>query len=107
MKSRFDFVNQILIEELYDKRLPALTSFREGLDHFGLLRFTRMYPDTWRPFFVAEPEGELLTAKTFLAMVHSEPGNNEETRAYTHFCQFLNKYEGQSGTADCIVLHQF
>jgi hypothetical protein len=50
MKSRFDFVNQILIEELYVKRLPALTSFKEGLDHFGLLKFVQMNPDTWRPF---------------------------------------------------------
>jgi hypothetical protein len=66
MKSRFDFINQILIEELYVKRLPALTSFKEGLDHFGLLKFLEMNPDIWRPFlWKMEDSMMLLQPKRF------------------------------------------
>ena len=101
MKSRFDFINQILIEELYDKRLPALTSFREGLDSFGLVKLMQINPDTWKPFFVTKTgiRDEPLTAKKFLSLIHSEPKNDDEERAYTHFRHFLDIQENQS---ECI-----
>lgn len=45
---------------------------------------------------------DALTAKIFLSLVHSEPQNDQEMRAYTHFGQFLNKYENLTGT-DCLL----
>ena len=107
MKSRFDFINQILIEELYDKRLPALTSFREGLDSFGLVKLMQINPDTWKPFFVAKTgiRDEPLTAKKFLSLIHSEPKNDDEERAYTHFSHFLDIQENRSGTKSFNVIY--
>jgi hypothetical protein len=97
MKSRFDFVSHILIEELYDKRLPCLQSFREGLDHFGLLRFLQKNPEGWRPFFVKEDTSQQISSEKFLSLLTSKPKNEEEKRAYAHLVQFANESENLSG----------
>jgi hypothetical protein len=97
MKSRFDFVSHILIEELYDKRLPCLQSFREGLDHFRLLRFLQKNPEGWRPFFVKEDTSQQISSEKFLSLLTSKPKNEEEKRAYAHLVQFVNESENPSG----------
>ncbi|XP_028412592.1 uncharacterized protein LOC114535489 [Dendronephthya gigantea] len=101
IKSRVDFISQILIEELYDKRLPSLISFKEGLDHFGLIKFIQMSPDTWKPFFVANDGSQeiSLTAKKFLSLVQSDPKSDEEKITYSYFGDFLEKHEN---TSECI-----
>ena len=99
MRSRFDFINQILIEELYDKRLPCLTSFREGLDHFGLIKLLHNNPDLWKTFFIDKDgsQSKPITAKDFLDLLKSEPKSDEEKQAYAHFNTFLGKHENLTG----------
>ena len=105
MRSRFDFINQILIEELYDKRLPCLTSFREGLDHFGLIKLLQMNPNGWKQFFVDKDgrQSKPLTAKDFLSLVKSEPKSEEEEQAYAHFSTFLARNENLIGKCYCFL----
>ncbi len=75
MRSQFDFINKILIEELYNKQLPCLTSFREGLDHFGLIKLLQNNPDLWKPFFVEKDgsQSKPITAKYCTSNLHVPP----------------------------------
>ena len=98
MKCRFEFVSRILIEELYDKRLPALQRFREGIDHFGLLQFLQRNPDGWKPYFVRKGTIQQLTSEKFLSSLASKQNNDEERRAYSHLVQFVNESECLTGT---------
>ena len=100
MLSRVDFISQLLIEELFDKRLSALTSFREGLNHFGLLDLIKQNPDVWRPMFTRGKEGAVyahISANEFLSLIQSAPGSDAEKNAYSLFVQFLHKAENLNG----------
>ena len=100
MKSRFDFISQILMEEWFDKQLSALKNFREGLDHFGLLCLMERNPDTWKPLFMKDDasSSKHITAGKFLSLVLSEPKTDMEKRAYSQFVHFVNKVDNLSGT---------
>ena len=97
MKCRFEFVSRILIEELFDKRLPALQKFREGLDHFGLLQFLKKKPDGWKPYFVNEDANQPLTADKFLSLLTSNHNDEKERRAYFLLVRFVKESECLSG----------
>jgi hypothetical protein len=100
MQSRVDFISQMLIEELFDKRLSALKSFREGLNHFGLLNLIKQDPDVWRPMFTREKGDGVyaqLSANEFLSLIQSTPESDAEKNAYSLFVQFLNKAENLTG----------
>ena len=89
-------ISQMLIEELFDKRLSALNSFREGLNHFGLLNLIGQDPDVWRPMFTREKGDGVFThisANVFLSLIQSTPESDAEKNAYSHFVQFLHKAE--------------
>lgn len=45
LKSKGDFITSILVEELVDKRIQLLQNFREGLDHFSLLKLMKESPN--------------------------------------------------------------
>lgn len=57
LHARVGFINQILMEELFDKRLPALNSFKEGLDHFGLLSMIKQNPRPVEAYVFKATEG--------------------------------------------------
>lgn len=100
LRSRVDFINQILIEELFDKRLSALNSFKEGLDHFGLLTLIARDPDQWKPMFSRQKGTGVygnLSASDFLSMVQSTPKSDAEKNAYSNFVQFIKKAADLTG----------
>ena len=100
MQSRVDFISQMLIEELSDKRLSALNSFREGLNHFGLLDLIKQNLEVWRPMFTRGKEDggyAHISANEFLSLIQSAPGSDAEKNAYSLFVQFLHNAEILTG----------
>ena len=92
MKSKGDFINYMLVEELVDKRLQLLQNLREGLNHFGLLKLMTQGPQLWKTLFVTEGPTPL-TADVFLDLVKPPAAPDDlQAKAYDLFVAFVKDH---------------
>lgn len=92
MKTKNDFITYILVEELLGKRMQLLQKFREGLDHFGLIKLMQAKPDLWESFFVTNNQSKL-DAETLISLV-DPPLNldDDEAKAFAFFIDFFKDH---------------
>lgn len=107
LKSKGDFITSILVEELVDKRIQLLQNFREGLDHFSLLKLMKESPNLWKPFFLTEGPTPL-SADVFMNLVEPPTEPDElQAKAYELFLEFSKDHvdcTGKVNTLLCIVV---
>ena len=89
VKSKGDFINYMLVEQLVDKRLQLLQNLREGLNYFGLLKLMTKSPQLWKQLFVTENSAPL-TADVFMDLVQPPTSLDEmQAKAYGLFVTFV------------------
>ena len=102
MKTKNDFITYILDEELLGKRMQLLQNFREGLDHFGLVKLMQAKPDLWESFFVTNNQSKL-DADTLISLV--DPTLNlgdDEAKAFAFFIDFIKDHAFCTGNLSSI-----
>ncbi len=96
-------LQHLIWDEVILRREGNIQAFKRGLGDLGLLQLVQRYPDLMKPLFVAQPDGQEVTALAFMGLVESlKPTEKEQLRAYDYF-QDLVAYLGSK----CFFLLQF